>query len=161
MQNTSDKIQHHELTAEWVDDNRGPAILLSQASMGYDEPSGVLVHPWQLRAVCDQFGLIARDAQAERTIATLTRRLHMLRDRIDFLQDYLVNYSDHKHADLTYEVTYATACIDLADEFCADLTEESPVRATVPECRPAPTPAPAKPSATPSAKPAAVQASLL
>lgn len=34
--------------------------------------------------------------------------------------NYLVNHSDHKHADLSYEVTYATACIDIADEFCDD-----------------------------------------
>jgi len=39
------------------------------------------------------------------------------------LHDYLLNHSDHKHADLSYELTYATACIDLANEFCAELED--------------------------------------
>lgn len=116
-------LTHHELTAEWVDDNKGRAILLTQPADNYDDPGSVLLHPWQLRAVCEQFGIIASDPQAARTIATLTRRLHLLRDRIDRLHDYLLNHSDHKHADLSYELTYATACIDLANEFCAELED--------------------------------------
>ena len=56
----------------------------------------------------------------------LARRLLALRDRIDFLADWLANHSDHKHADLSYEMTYATATADIAEEFCADLgTEEA------------------------------------
>lgn len=116
-------LTHHELTAEWVDDNKGRAILLTQPADNYDDPGSVLLHPWQLRAVCEQFGIIASDPQAARTITTLTRRLHLLRDRIDRLHDYLLNHSDHKHADLSYELTYATACIDLANEFCAELED--------------------------------------
>lgn len=127
----TDKLTHHEFTAEWVNDNQGKAIMLTQPADNYDEPGAVLIHPWQLRAVCEQFGIIASDRQAEKTIATLTRRLHLLRDRIDRLHNYLVNHSDHKHADLTYEVTYATATADIADEFCAELvdTKEDPAPA--------------------------------
>lgn len=119
----TETLTHHELTAEWVDDNKGRAILLTQPADNYDDPGSVLVHPWQLRAVCEQFGIIASDPQAARTITTLTRRLHLLRDRIDRLHDYLLNHSDHKHADLSYELTYATACIDLANEFCVELED--------------------------------------
>lgn len=151
MQNTNDKLQHHEMTAEWVDDRHGPAVMLSQAAENYDEPSSVLIHPWQLRAVCEQFGIIANDPQTAKTIATLTRRLFLLRDRIDHLHNYLVNHSDHKHADLSYEVTYATACIDLADEFCAELDDAEPQ-----DIAPAPMPA-----AKLSAKAPAPQASLI
>jgi len=118
-------LTHHELTAEWVDDNRGRAIMLTQPADNYDDPGTVLIHPWQLRAVCEQFGIIASDPQAAKTIATLTRRLLLLRDRIDALADYLANHSDSKHADLTYEQTYSTATADIADEFCADLGEAS------------------------------------
>ena len=121
----TDTLTHHELTAEWVDDNKGRAILLTQPADNYDTPGSVLVHPWQLRAVCEQFGIIASDPQAAKTIATLTRRLLLLRDRIDALADYLANHSDSKHADLTYEQTYSTATADIADEFCADLGEAS------------------------------------
>lgn len=127
----TDTLTHHELTAEWVNDNQGKAIMLTQPADNYDEPGTVLIHPWQLRAVCEQFGIIASDPQAAKTITTLTRRLHLLRDRIDRLHNYLVNHSDHKHADLTYEVTYATATVDIADEFCAELvdTTEDPAPA--------------------------------
>ncbi|MEI8326013.1 MAG: hypothetical protein WCH44_11735 [Betaproteobacteria bacterium] len=158
MQNTTDKIRHHEMTAEWVDDEQGRVIMLTQSADGYHEPNSVLVNPWQLRAVCEQYGLIASDAQAARTIAMLTRRLLVLRDRIDHLGDYLTNQSDHDHANLDYELTYIVATAEIADEFCADLPGAQP-QTTV--RRPAPAPAPANLSVKPSAKPAAEQASLL
>lgn len=116
-------LTHHELTAEWVDDNQGRAIMLTQPADNYDDPGTVLVHPWQLRAVCEQFGIIASDPLAAKTITTLTRRLHLLRDRIDHLAEYLALHSDSEHADLTYEQTYARATADIADEFCAELED--------------------------------------
>ena len=125
------------MAAEQINDAQGPAIMLTQQGE-YSEPSTVLVHPWQLRAVCEEFGIIASDTQAEKTIAMLTRRLLALRDRIDRLHNYLVNHSDHKHADLSYEVTYATASIDLADEFCAELEDVEPPCAAS-QSTPAPT----------------------
>ena len=99
--------------------------MLTQPADNYDDPGTVLIHPWQLRAVCEQFGIIASDPQAAKTIAMLTRRLHLLRDRIDYLADWLVNHSDHKHADLSYELTYARATADIAAEFCAELGDAS------------------------------------
>lgn len=122
----TDTLKHHELTAEWVNDNQGKAIMLTQPADNYDEPGTVLIHPWQLRAVCEQFGIIASDPQAAKTIATLTRRLMVLRDRIDHLADYLANHSDSKHADLSFEQSYATATADIADEFCAELMDTEP-----------------------------------
>lgn len=119
-------MTHHHLAAEEVNDNSGPAIMLTQQE-GIEDPHVVLIHPWQLRAICEQFGIIASDTVAEKTIVTLKRRMHLLRDRIENLHNYLTNHSDHRHADLSYEVTYATACIDLADEFCADLEDPEPV----------------------------------
>jgi hypothetical protein len=116
----TEKLTHHELTAEWVNDKQGRAIMLTQPADNCEEPDTVLIHPWQLRAVCEQFGIMASDPQAEKTIAVLKRRLMALRDRVDFLHHYLVNHSDHKHADLNFEVTYVTATIDIADEFCAE-----------------------------------------
>src|SRR5665647_3735795 len=109
----TDTLTHHELTAEWVDDDKGRAILLTQPADNYDEPGSVLIHPWQLRAVCEQFGIIAADPQTAKTITTLTRRLNLLRDRIDYLAEYLAIHSDSEHADLSYEQTYATATADI------------------------------------------------
>jgi len=129
----TDTLTHHELTAEWVDDNKGRAIMLTQHADNYDDPGTVLIHPWQIRAVCEQFGIIASDPQAARTITTLTRRLNLLRDRIEFLADYLANNSDSKHADLSYEQTYARATADIASEYCAELdTDTGPERKPVP-----------------------------
>ena len=119
-------LTHYELIAEVVDDNQGRAILLTQPADNYDEPGSVLVHPWQLRQVCEQFGFIASDTKSEKTIATLERRLQVLSERITSLADYLESHSDSKHADLSYEKTYARATADIADEFCAELaTSES------------------------------------
>ncbi len=123
MKDRNNSVQHHELKAEWVDDRHGRAVLLTQASDGYDDPCSVLIDPWQLRAVCEQFGIIASDTQAEKRIATLTRRLLAMRDRVDHLAHFLANHSDSKHADLYYEQTYATATADIAAEFCAELED--------------------------------------
>jgi hypothetical protein len=156
----TDTLQHHELIAEWVNDNQGKAIMLTQPADNYDEPGTVLIHPWQLRAVCEQFGIIASDPQAAKTIATLTRRLHLLRDRIDRLHNYLVNHSDHKHADLTYEVTYATATADIADEFCTELTN-TPAELTASPGNPAPMPPSTDPAPANAKSSASAQPSLI
>ncbi|WP_296444192.1 hypothetical protein [Rhodoferax sp. UBA5149] len=139
---------HYHLTAEQFSDESGPAIMLTQQD-GIEDPVTIVAHPWQLRAVCEQFGLIASDPAAQKTIAMLTRRLLVLRDRIDHLGDYLTNYSDHEHANLEYELTYITATTDIAEEFCADLVDTS-----APEILPAPMPS-AKPIGKPSLKPSA------
>lgn len=122
----TETLTHHELIAGWVDDKQGRAIMLTQPVDNYDEPCTVLIHPWQLRAVCEQFGIIASDPTTANTIATLTRRLHLLRDRIDFLADYLADTSDSDHADLRYEQTYARATADIAAEYCADSIDQEP-----------------------------------
>ena len=117
------KLTHHHLSAEQVNDEHGEAIMLTQQD-GIEEPQSVLVHPWQLRAVCEQFDLIASDQQAAQTISTLQRRMVGLRDRIDDLADWMAKHSDHEHADLSYETTQLRALQDLAGEWCADFTSE-------------------------------------
>jgi hypothetical protein len=100
-------------------------ILLEQESCG--NVDRVSIHPIHLRYMAEKCGLVATsDPMAQRTIATLARRLVLLRDRIDHLGGYLANHSDHRHADLSYECTYATATADIAAEFCADLADEPP-----------------------------------
>ena len=113
------KLTHHHLTAETVNDKHGRAILLTQQD-GIDEPQCVLVHPFQLRAVCEQFGIIASDPQAAKAIATLQRRMVGLHERIDALAEWMAKHSDHAHADLSYETTQLHALQDLAREWCAD-----------------------------------------
>ena len=140
------KLTHHHLSAEQFNDEHGTAIMLTQQEDGYSEPSTVLVHPFQLRAVCEQFGIIARDQQAAKTIATLQRRMVGLRERIDDLAYWMAKHSDHAHADLSYETTQLRALQDLAGEWCADFEEGLPEgfgegpqqQTTPPECTSAP-----------------------
>ncbi len=139
------KLTHHHLTVEEVKDEHGPAIMLTQQD-GIEEPQSVLLHPWQLRAVCEQFNILTSDRQAAKTIATLQRRMEGLRERIDDLTCWMAKHSDHEHADLTYEMTQLRALRDLADEWCADFEEglpegfgEGPQPQTAPpECTSAP-----------------------
>lgn len=95
-------------------------ILLQQDSGG--NLDRVAIHPVHLRHLAEKFGLVeSSDLQAQRTIDTLRRRLLLLRDRVHYLASWLVNHSDSKHADLSYEQTYANATADIAEEFCAEL----------------------------------------
>ncbi len=119
------KLTHHHLTAEEVKDEHGPAIMLTQQD-GIEEPQSVLLHPWQLRAVCEQFNILTSDQQAAKTIATLQRRMVGLRDRIAELYEWMLQFSDHKHADLSDEMTRLDALRDLAGEWCADFEEGLP-----------------------------------
>jgi hypothetical protein len=108
-----------ELTIETADDEKGRFIILTQNNCGNSE--SVAIHLLHLRYMAERFGLIeTSDPQADKTITTLKRRLTALHGRIEHLQGWLANHSDHKHADLSYELTYATATLDIADEFIAD-----------------------------------------
>ncbi|RFO97843.1 hypothetical protein DIC66_03700 [Rhodoferax lacus] len=113
-------LSHAEFKAEMNTDDKGTLITITQTE-GYFEPMEVSLHPWQLRAILNHFSVLGADKEAEKKIAELERRMGMVRDRINTLHDYLCNNSDHRHADLTWEVTYATATLDLADEYCHDL----------------------------------------
>jgi hypothetical protein len=132
----TDTLTHHELTAEWIDDNQGRSIMLTQPSDNYDEPVALLVHPWQLRAVCENFGLVAGDATTQKTIATLSRRLLLLNSRIKHLDNWLLTLSDSKHADLNYEIGYSSGTADMASEFCADLLDVAHEEASAPAAKP-------------------------
>ena len=142
----TNKLNHHDLTAELVNDEHGEAIVLTQQKDRHSEPSTVMVHPWQIRAVCEQFGILSCDPQAAKTIATLQRRMVGLRERIDDLAYWMAKHSDHAHADLSHESTQLRALQDLAGEWCADFEEGLPEgfgegpqqQTTPPECTSAP-----------------------
>ena len=110
-----------ELKIERLSDGTGDGlILLTQDNCGNRD--SVAIHPMHLRLMAEKMGLLeSTDAQAQKTIATLTRRLHLLRERVAHLSDWLANHSDSQHADLSYEPIYATATTDIAEEFCAEL----------------------------------------
>ena len=123
-------LTHHAIKASRIEDAHGPAILLEQ-----DDASGdhsVILHPWQLVAVCQHFGLIAGDGEAQKAIRTLQRRLVALDDRIQGLLRYMADCSDHDHADLSSEMERLQALADLSGEWIAemqDVAEEGAVKA--------------------------------
>lgn len=127
-QNTTTCEQIEGLSIELAADGY---ILLEQDSCG--NLARVAVHPIYMRYIAEKMGLVeTSDPQAHKTIAMLKRRLLVLNDRIDHLADWLANNSDHKHADLTYELAYAMASADIAREFCADLVDMPvPIAGTV------------------------------
>ena len=116
---------NHHLTAEHINDQSCPAVMLTQQE-GIDDAATIIIHPWQLVAACRHLGLTASDLKSAQHIATLQRRMLALRDRIDNLTDWMEKFSDHKHADLTYEMTQLHALQDLACEWCYDLDDNAP-----------------------------------
>ncbi len=113
---------NYHLTAEHVNNESGPAVMLTQ-QQGIEDAATIMVHPWQLVAACQHLGLNSSDHLADKTIATLTRRMLGLRDRIESLAEWMAMHSDHKHADLSYETTQLNAMADLAIEWCCDFDE--------------------------------------
>lgn len=82
------------------------------------------LHPIHLRLIAEKLGLVrqisASEADALRMVATLRRRMLVLKRRIDHLGSFLALHSDTAHADLTYEQDYAIATAEICDEFVAD-----------------------------------------
>lgn len=97
-------------------------VVVSQSKAGV--VSSVSLHPAHVRHLAEVIGLAPTgDPAAAKLVATMARRLRVLRDRIDTLGDFLTHHSDHEHADLSHELTLVTALADLADEFVADLPD--------------------------------------
>lgn len=114
-------LTHHAVKAEWVDDRNGAAVLLTQDEGGLgDAPDAVLLHPWQLRCICEQFGIILNSEASEKELATLRRRMLSLRDRVDTLVEWMQKRSD---ADLSFELVNLVALAELAGEWCADFDQ--------------------------------------
>jgi hypothetical protein len=110
-----------DLKIERMDDGIGDGLIILEQDNG-GNVDRVAIHRLHVRYLAEKFGLIeTSDPQAARTIATLERRIRLLRDRIDHLGDWLTNHPDREHADLDYEITYIEATSHLADEFCADM----------------------------------------
>jgi hypothetical protein len=111
-----------DLKIELTDDGVDGLILLEQDNGGNIDYMSI--HPVHLRYMAEKLGLVeTSDTQTQKTIATLARRLHLLHTRIDHLAHWLATQSDHEHADLSYETTYAKATADIAAEFCIELED--------------------------------------
>lgn len=124
---TNDNIP--ELRIERIDDGKGAALILLEQDSG-GNLDRIALHPIHLRYLAEKTGLLElADQQSQKTIVALKRRLETLFDRVDFMHNFLCNHSDSKHADLTFEQTYATATLDIAREFMVE-SGIDPVSAT-------------------------------
>ena len=136
-----------DLKIELMNDSHGSLILLEQDSGGNIDR--VAIHPIHLRYMAEKMGLLeSSDPTAQKTIVTLQRRMGALRDRIESLADWMAQYSDHRHADLSHETTQLNAMADLSREWCHDFEESELTTPDAPmvgnsqdaksECMPAP-----------------------
>lgn len=98
-----------------IERTTGNEILLQQ----YDPEQNVrlIIHPIHIRYIAEQFGLVeTSDPTAAKTIATLQRRMGLLRDRIDQLAGLLI-------AQGGADAAHAEAAKVLAKEFCDDIEQ--------------------------------------
>jgi hypothetical protein len=111
-----------------IEANEDGTLLLEQDWAG--NVDRVTVHPVHLRFMAERLGLVrevsASEADMVRTVTTLKRRLRVLLQRIDQLDDWLRQVEAKGHEDLSVETTYSFATWELASEFCADLDELTP-----------------------------------
>jgi hypothetical protein len=82
----------------------------------------VLIHPLHLRYMAERLGMLGSpDQQVQTVIGILSRRLCVLRGRLEHMEKFLVKHSDCESIDLPHLHTYATATAEIAAAFCADL----------------------------------------
>lgn len=116
-----DVLKHHEFSAEWLDDDDGSAILLTQTD-GWDtsDPHKIILHPNQLLKTVAHFGLIPVPAAGPKS-ETLTRRMCALRDRALSLQS--VMSAGAGNVDMSKVGTLVDVLAELANEWCAELND--------------------------------------
>ena len=96
------------------------------------------IHPLHLRYMAEKLGLAremsASEADALRTIDKLARRLNVLHDRIYQMDRWLWEHPDATDADISIEIWYSAATLELSNEFQAEIAEShqvTPRRASV------------------------------
>lgn len=111
------------LKFEFIEDGLGDGLIkMEQYDNGAD--GCVIIHPLHLKFITEKLGLIAsKDAQAQIDLNLIRRRMILLLNRIEYLANYLVIYSDSEHADLSYEQTYARATAEIAESFCMEFKD--------------------------------------
>lgn len=108
----------------------GDTVRLEQGA-AYGEAVIVDLHLIHVRLLAQEMGLLRGSPDQAQRVQALERRLRVLRDRIDRLDDALLIAAEKGHEDLTEECAMSAAALDLADEFIADLanaiTEIEPI----------------------------------
>lgn len=100
-----------------------------EQSCGNDQASLIQLHRWHISHLAELMGIVKApaDGESQKIITTLTRRLRLLRNRIEHLDDLLTA----EPCDLpgpkkdSAEKLYSGVLLDLANEFCAELDSDS------------------------------------
>jgi hypothetical protein len=99
----------------------GDTINLEQ-DMGCGEVSRIDLHPVHLRVLAEAAGTLPNsNAEAELTIARLSRQLRVLAKRIDRLDTMFLAVAEKGHECVDEECAFSAASWELAEEFIADL----------------------------------------
>jgi hypothetical protein len=116
-----------------IEDNEDGTVTLEQDWSG--NVDRVTLHALQVRFLAERAGLVrevsASEADTLRAVAMLKRRMRVLLDRIDRLDDMVRAAAAKGHEDLEVETTFSYATWELATEFCADLDDIAPCPAAV------------------------------
>lgn len=116
-----------DLNIEFINDGKGEGLIHLQ--QGFDDELGRLtLHPVQLRFLAEKVGLVpASEPAAAKAIATLERRLRVLRDRIEALGGLINDQAGSTKPEVWGILAHVTATADIAQEFCADMGDVPPV----------------------------------
>lgn len=91
----------------------------------------VVLHPIHLRLIAEKLGLVGAmsdtEAQALRMVDKLVRRMGVLHERIKQMDEWLWAAPDHEDADITTEIWYSAATLELSREFQAEIAESGAV----------------------------------
>ena len=80
----------------------------------------LLMHPSQLITACNEFGLMSIDRLEKQTIERLQRRMGMIQTGIETLHASLTRSSVQEYPDLSWDMLYKSATLDLIEDFCID-----------------------------------------
>lgn len=120
MKTDNNQMTQYALTTEWVKEKNNLLIKMTQCA-GVDGLQTVMLHPSQLISACRDLGLITSDGLDKQVVRRLQRQIETLRYRTDSLFIYLQEKSEQKEPDLTWEMLYCMATLDIADEFFRDI----------------------------------------
>lgn len=135
------EIHIPELTIEPCED--GTLLLVQDAGGNVDR---VQVHPLHIRLIAERFGLASSsDPTAIRTIATLQRRVLLIRQQVNQLYEWLHEETGAEGARIE-ELTLCSSIRAMLNEFVADFGADVSPRVQPPSCGPA---SPPKPLAMP------------
>ncbi|WP_396179954.1 hypothetical protein [Flavobacterium sp.] len=113
-----------DLMIERIEDGHGEGLIrLTQYDNG--EHRCIVMHPLHLRYMAEKFGLVpTADPVAAKRIAAGSRRLLVLRERVDHVAELLKDGAGDGLPARAYAQAYSAATAAIAAEFCADLDEE-------------------------------------